>query len=591
MTAGQDDFAWLASTSLPAVDGESWNGFNVLSMQAPPPLHPTNGRSGLDLNHIQRLSVALQERPGTSASGTESPLLVSVQEMIHERRDNIINKLFNDEMQKTRECCDLIHAMHLKKDWEERKELYMKEIVGDRRLGGSLNATTYQSIHATSSSSNSNLQFQISDHLRLIKDMKHKADRVSTIYEFTRLASNSPSYAATWKLVYALQQRKSDSASGRAIATMSHLSRQFQAHISNRVRSASASGASQADSKLTGTARTVEIYVNLTVGSHASHWATIFYCLRSGDFVGAKQVLDVHDPSHLLAPTLEAYAKQQGSEAFFWDQIEFVNANPLVTHHQTSGDEFENDCLSFLSGQNPLESPRVVRTIEDFVYISTWHAILGATQTHEALVAIGAKIKELGPKHFQGDGFINTWSYVTPLLLTQQYFTAMLHLAESDGECGVLQATHLGLFLPELQDLGEPTTRCLLTTLLVEFASKYTASNPSNALQYLVLIPNPAQMRQKVVDLIADSRQFEELAGVLSAEGVRMGERAALDQHFPRTVVCDLLEDAALVAQGRNNMRDALELLNLAERYVSLLSMLNEKLASILNQGPGKEKE
>jgi hypothetical protein len=167
----------------------------------------------------------------------------------------------------------------------------------------------------------------------------------------------------------------------------------------------------------------------------------------------------------------------------------------------------------------------------------------------------------------------------------------MLHLAESDGQCGVLQATHLGLFLPELQDLGEPTTRCLLTNLLVEFASKYTASNPHTALQYLVLIPNHSQKRKKVVDLIADSRQFEDLAGVLSAEGIRRGERAALDQHFPRTVVCDLLQDAALVAHGRNNMRDALELLNLAERYVGLLSMLNEKLVSMLNEGPGKERE
>jgi hypothetical protein len=591
MTAGQNDFAWLASTSLPPVDGESWNGYNAHTMQAPPPLNPTNGRSGLDLNGIQRLSHGLHERPATTSSKAESPLFVSVQEMIHERRDNIINKLFHDEIQKTRECCDQIHAMRLKKDWEEQKELYVKEIVGDRRLGGSSNATTHQSITAASSSSISNLQFQIADHLRLVKDMTRKTDRVSTIYEFTRLASNSPSYAATWKLVYALQQRKSDSALGRAIATMSHLSRQFLAHISNRVRSASAGGASQADSKYTGTPRTVYFYVNLTVGSHASHWATIFYCLRSGDFVGAKQVLDAHEPSHLLAPTLEGYAKQQGSEAFFWDQIAFGNANPLVTHHQTSVDEFENDCVRFLSGRNPLESPRVLRTVEDFVYASVWHAIFGATQTDEALVAIGAKIKELGPNHFQGDGCINTWSYVTPLLLTQQYFTAMLHLAESDGQCGVLQATHLGLFLPELQDLGEPTTRCLLTNLLVEFASKYTASNPHTALQYLVLIPNHSQKRKKVVDLIADSRQFEDLAGVLSAEGIRRGERAALDQHFPRTVVCDLLQDAALVAHGRNNMRDALELLNLAERYVGLLSMLNEKLVSMLNEGPGKERE
>ena len=594
MTAGHSDFAWLASSSLPPVNGDAWNGYDAPTLQAPPPLHPTNGPSGLDLNRIQRLSYALQERPATAVSGAEPPAFVSVQDMIHERRDNIINKIFNDEMHNTRERCDKIHSTRLKKDWDEQKELYMKELVGDRRLGGSSSKTKYESIAAGSASSDSSLQFQIADHLRLIKDMKHKTESVSTIYELTRLASNSPSYAAAWKLVYALQQKKSDSPLRRAIATMSHLSRQFQAHISNRVRSASASGAIQADSKYTGMARTVESYVNLTVGSHAGHWATIFYCLRSGDFVGAKQVLDAHEPSHILSPTLEGYAKQQGLEAFFWDQISFVNASPLAVHHQTSGDEFESDCIRILSGQNLVESSAVVKTIEDFVYFSLWQAICGATQTHDTLAAIGAKIKEWGPKHFQGDEFSNAWSYVTPLLLTQQYYTAMLHLAESGGDFGIMQATHLSLFLPDLQDLGEPsttTTTCLLTNLLVEFASKYTANNPSHALQYLVLIPSPIQKRKKVVELIVDSRQFEELAGVLSAEGVRMGERSALDQHFSETEVCDLLQDAALVARGRNNMRDALELLNLAERYVSLLSMLNEKLASMLNQGPGNERE
>ena len=98
-------------------------------------------------------------------------------------------------------------------------------------------------------------------------------------------------------------------------------------------------------------------------------------------------------------------------------------------------------------------------------------------------------------------------------------------------------------------------------------------------------------MRKKIVELIVNTRQFEELAGTLSPDGVRQGEKSVMNQHFPGTVVCDLLQEAAFVARSRGNMNDALELLLLAERYVILLSMLNEQLASILNQVPGNERE
>jgi hypothetical protein len=352
--------------------------------------------------------------------------------MIRKRRDNIITKLFTDEIQKTRARCDKMHAVRMQKDWEGQKELYLKELVGDRRLGGSSNVAKFDSITVGPTITHSDLQYQIADHLRLIKDLKHRTDNAELIHEFTRLASKTPSYAAAWKLVYALQQRRSDSSLGRAIATMSHLSRQFQSHVANRVRSATTNGQVHIDSKYTGMSRTVASYVNLTVGSQASHWATIFYCLRCGDCLGAKQVLDAHEPSHILAATLEGYAKQQGSEPYFWDQVTSVDASP-VSIHQATDNEFEKSCISLLAGLDTLGSSSVVRTIEDFLYFSLWRVIVNGTQKEEALTAIGLNIKELGPRHFQGDDSTNAWSYVTPLLLTQQYRSSMLHLAESDG--------------------------------------------------------------------------------------------------------------------------------------------------------------
>ena len=587
MTAGSSNFAAIATSSLPPVNGDPWNVYHGSTLQAPTLMSATY--RGIDLNRIQQLSYALQAPPTTDASSVQNTF-ASVQERIRKRRDNIITKLFTDEIQKTRACCDKMHAMRMQTDWDRQKELCMKELVGDRRLGGSSNVAKFDSGTVGQTISHSDLQGQIAEHLRLIKDLKHKTDNAEVIHEFTRLASKTPSYAAAWKLIYALQQRRSDSSLGRAIATMSHLSRQFQAHVANRVRSATTNRQVHVDSKYTGMSRTVASYVNLTLGSQASHWAIIFYCLRCGDCVGAKQVLDAHEPSHILAATLEGYAKQQGSEPYFWDQITFVDAFPVSTH-QTTDNEFEKSCISLLAGLDTLGSSSVVGTIEDFVYVSLWHVIVSDTQKQEALIAIGLKIKELGPRHFQGDDSTNVWSYVMPLLLTQQYRSSMLHLAESDGRESLLQATHLSLFLPELKDLDGPASQCLLTKLLVEYAAMFAPSSPSNALQYLILIPDQSLRRSKIVELIVESRQFEELAGFLSIDGIRRGTTSSLDEHFPAKVVCDLLEEAALLADAKENTRDALELLNLAERYVSLLSMLNKKLASLLNQSPGKEKE
>jgi hypothetical protein len=213
-----------------------------------------------------------------------------------------------------------------------------------------------------------------------------------------------------------------------------------------------------------------------------------------------------------------------------------------------------------------------------------WGAIFGGTEA--ALLAVGTKMVELGKGHFQGDDATNSWAYAMPLLLTQQYRASMLHLAKEGGDEGVLQATHLSLFLPELE---EPN---LLSSLLIELASNLKNVSAPSALEYLVRIPDQAQKRTQIVDLIVESRQFESLGGFLNGDGMRRGERAALDRHFPPDVVCGLLEQAALLARSRyNNTRDALELLSLANRYTSLLTMLNEQLASLLTQDPSAEKE
>lgn len=624
MTAGTSDFATLASSSLPAVNGESWNGYtNTSSTSNGPPaflsqansssstfsttgvvragvgvgvgppstsMHMHTGmHSGMDLNRIQQLTHSLQAPPKPDAASVNTEF-VSVSEMIHQRRHLVLDKLFISEMNKTRRRCDTMHARRMKKDWDEQKSLYMKELVGDRRLGGS-NVANFESMTPTLPQSQSRLTAQTVEHLRLMKEYNQDSD-MDIIYAFDRLASESPSYSAAWKLIFAVKQGKSDSPLGRAISTMSHLARQFRAHVENRVRSATASG--QADgysSNYTGMARTVATYVFLTVGSQASHWATVYYCLRCGDFVAAKQVVDARNPGHSLGASLEAHAKQQGSDPYFWDQVTFANAIGGILPAQSPQDDFEGACWVILAGNEDFGTSPHIKTIEDFLYVSLWQAIFEGTE--QALIAVGTRIKELGPKHFHGDDSSNRWSFSMPLMLAQQYRRAILHLAESEE--GILQATHLSLFVPELKDLGgdgdQTSSASMLAELVVEHASILKRSSASNALEYLVRIPNELEKRKRIVELVADSRQFEELGGALSGDGVRRGENAALDKHFPPEGVCGILTESAMLARSRNNTKDTLELLNLAEQYDDLLVVLNEKLASLLNQNPGHEKE
>jgi len=507
-------------------------------------------------------------------------------------------------------------------------------------LGGSSGLPKYKSMTPSLLSTNNNngsnnknnrhqFKYRTMDHINIIQKWsltKNKEEGedderdVSVIYDFVQLsAKNSqPAYSEAWKLLYALKRGRME-AVGRAISTLSHLGRQFQAHIANAVRSATANRQTgHISSRLTGMARTAETFVSLTLGSDkARGWATVYYCLRCGDFVSAKEALYAHDRYHVLYSILNQYAQQQGSQHYYWDEATMltknngsgdITMNTFSSNYNNSmgeEDKFEKACWSLLVGtdrEDPammMEEP-VVKTMEDFVYMSIWYAIFGSTRPDQSLAAFGESIKKLGPRHFQGDDSSDCWSYVMPLLLSQQYETSMLHLAKGNGDEGILQATHLAIFLESTRDLSEESSQNnVLTSLLTEFTSHVVTreSTASNTLLYLVRIPDPQLQRKKIVELIVDSRHFEELGGSLSQDGNRRGENATLDKHYSSKEVCTLLEEAARMAyegeDGRTkNDKDALELLHLAEKYVQLLSLLNQKLATFLKDtNTGHERE
>ena len=311
--------------------------------------------------------------------------------------------------------------------------------------------------------------------------------------------------------------------------------------------------------------------------------------MRCGDATAAIEVLTISNTNHPLTQVLAVLAQQQGRSSNIFEVITSIATTQLISSPPETDDIYEAACCVLLCGTDPLSSSPVIKTIEDYMMAQLWHALRN-TNPETALAQVGTRLQELGPKHFSEDSF-DGWSYAMPLLLAQQYRAALMHLAQADQDSGVLQAAHLGLFLPPLQDLGKDPQPCLLGMLLVEFSNKcQSGSNAAAAIEYLANIPDEGEMQKRIVNLIVETRKFDELVGVLSTDGVRLGSNAALDRHFSAAKISSFLVDAALAAYEKHLLKDALTLLNLAERYDILFEMLNEKLAALLTADPSGEK-
>ena len=163
-------------------------------------------------------------------------------------------------------------------------------------------------------------------------------------------------------------------------------------------------------------------------------------------------------------------------------------------------------CLAMLGGNESiseapmLESSGLVKTVEDYLFGSLWHAIHlvdvsspsspaaigeagggGLRKVAEAVARLSALVNQWGPSYFEQDegmtdGVISAsaavaqaargggtvgvggrdgnrmpqsggWAYALPLLATQQYASALAYLAEAGGGVGLLQAAHLGVVM------------------------------------------------------------------------------------------------------------------------------------------------
>jgi nuclear pore complex protein Nup93 len=120
---------------------------------------------------------------------------------------------------------------------------------------------------------------------------------------------------------------------------------------------------------------------------------------------------------------------------------------------------------------------------------------------------------------------------------------------------------------------------------------------PRGALRYLVCIPRNStdevqgkniktRLYNKLSRLLLTTKAFESLAGHVSVDGSRMPSMGmgGLDKYFTRVEVSDILEFASEESYRDGNAADSAELLMLAERYGSLLSLICRQLSALVTE-------
>lgn len=196
------------------------------------------------------------------------------------------------------------------------------------------------------------------------------------------------------------------------------------------------------------------------------------------------------------------------------------------------------------------------------------------------------------------------WAYSMPLLLCQQFKTSLNHLTTKGG-LGLCLAVHLalaihhsGVEMVDLKSSDIDKNKDLedITNLIMIFVKSLQTVSPAAALQYLVNIPGNGDSgitlkgsntvlskaaQTQICQFLIETKAYPVLAGQLSPDGSRLAG-GALDHHFSRADVSDILAVSAEQAISAGRIRDGAELYCLAGRFCELLSILNRQLASLL---------
>eukprot|EP00537_Pseudo-nitzschia_pungens_P007604 CAMPEP_0172360216 /NCGR_PEP_ID=MMETSP1060-20121228/4294_1 /TAXON_ID=37318 /ORGANISM="Pseudo-nitzschia pungens, Strain cf. cingulata" /LENGTH=891 /DNA_ID=CAMNT_0013082157 /DNA_START=203 /DNA_END=2878 /DNA_ORIENTATION=+ len=456
------------------------------------------------------------------------------------------------------------------------------------------------------------------EHLDVVREIQPTSDPLWAAERFEQLACTEAlfggGYKNAWMLLRCMLPSLQTPIKG-AEGALAFVCKQYQTLIYGHVKSASLSGQDVSALPHTygaegSTAETIAAYVKLISGSHASVWEILYYCLRCGDAEAAKDVLHATPAGReqfmeqpFLSDVIGKQSARQGAASCI-----FENGSPMISsehrsiilnmHEKTKNLEPDNthklSVLALLCG-GQLES---YPSIEDYLFGRLWFALMDREDPVSRIKEIGASVRKYGPSYFTGDG-CGEWNYVLPLMVSQQFETALSYLGQAGGPTGLLQATHLGIVFAlarvNVADLGDASSssrgsspRDVVTTLLVNYAilsEREPSARVLASLEYLLMIPNTEESNHQVANLIhrSPTDQREGLIGVLDAVGNR--KESELDRRLPEHEVCAILDEAAELfkkqVSDRSKAELSAQLFMLGYKHSKLVQLLNEQLSPI----------
>eukprot|EP00536_Pseudo-nitzschia_multiseries_P012752 jgi/Psemu1/326953/estExt_fgenesh1_pg.C_5050002 len=584
-------------------------------------------------------------------------------EAMRRYRDGMLERILRQKGEQMQRFLGRAVERQIEDDWNEERKWWGDELVGDRNLVDATNdhhgtssssssslSLSSSAVVAGASSSSSGIHprgaatsrgllvadytYQnaetgaarsagcdptaMKEHLAVVREIQPASDPLRVAERFEQLACTEAfggGYKNAWMLLRCmLPNLQTLSPIRGAQGALSFICKQYQTLIYGHVKSAGLSGQDVSTSVRYGavgsTAETIAAYVKLISGSNASVWEILYYCLRCGDAQAAKDVLDATPAGReqfleqpFLSGVIGKLRDRQGTASCI-----FENGSPMISsehrstilnmHEKTKNLEPDNthklSVLALLCG-GQLES---YPSIEDYLFGRLWFALMDREDPVSRIEEIGASVRKYGPSYFAGDG-CGEWNYVLPLIVSQQFETALSYLGQAGGPTGLLQATHLGIVFAlsrvNVADLGDASSssrgsssRDVVTTLLVNYAimsEREPSARVLASLEYLLKIPNTEESNHQIANLVhrAPVDQRVNLMGVLDAVGNR--RESELDKRLPDDEVCAILDAAAELFKKQSSDRSKAELsaqiFMLGYKHSNLVQLLNEQLSPV----------
>jgi hypothetical protein len=221
-----------------------------------------------------------------------------IEKSFDNHRDGILERILNKQRDQTERMIERMVEKRMEEDWKREREWWKKELVGNRNLvdpsnrygsagngphgAGNQGLLMNDAARTVSFAQDCDPKI-VKDHLDIVCEIGKSKDVFRFLDKFEKLAlmqGNVAGYQTAWLLLREVLPNLRTPVDG-ARATLTHLCRQYQGYIGNRVRSASLKGQdiSTTLSYSNGLSGSIASYVKLITGTNgATVWDVLYYC-------------------------------------------------------------------------------------------------------------------------------------------------------------------------------------------------------------------------------------------------------------------------------------------------------------------------